>query len=384
MKLRHCRNIDDLRRRAEAKLPAPMFHYLDGGADDEVSLRRNTQAFDEYELLPNYLRNIDNIDLSARVLGADLKLPFFLAPTGMSRMFHHHRELGVARAAEKFGTLYSLSTVGTASIEEIAQTVSCPTMFQIYILRDRELTREFVTRCKEAGFTALCLTVDTPVAGNRERDFVHGMSMPPKFGLKSLWSFATHPGWAFNLLRYPDFRLANVMHRVDALAKGTMSLIQYVNSQFDPTINWKDAEWIISEWDGPFAIKGLQTPEDARRAVDAGASAIMISNHGGRQLDSTPAPIDCIAPMRDAVGDAIELILDGGVRRGTHVLKALALGADACSVGRAYLYGLGAGGQAGVERAMHLLRQELFRDMSLLGCRTLSDVTAQKVRLRGL
>ncbi len=383
MKLRHCRNIDDLRRRAEAKLPAPMFHYLDGGADDEVSLRRNTQAFDEYELLPNYLRNIDDIDLSARVLGADLKLPFFLSPTGMSRLIHHHRELGVARAAEKFGTLYSLSTVGTASIEEIAQTVSCPTMFQIYILRDRELTREFVTRCKEAGYTALCLTVDTPVAGNRERDFVHGMSMPPRFGAKNLWSYATSPGWALNLIRYPKFRLDNVAHRVDALARGTMSLIQYVNSQFDLTINWKDAEWIIAEWGGPFAIKGLQTAEDARRAVDVGASAIMISNHGGRQLDSTPAPIDCIAHMRDAVGDAVELILDGGVRRGTHILKALALGADACSIGRAYLYGLGAGGQAGVERALHLLRQELIRDMVLLGCRTLADVTAEKVRSRG-
>ncbi len=384
MKLCHCRNIDDLRRRAESKLPAPMFHYLDGGADDEVSLRRNTQAFDEYELLPNYLQNIEDVDLSARVLGADLKLPFFLSPTGMSRLFHHHRELGVARAAEKFGTLYSLSTVGTTSIEEIAQTVTCPKMFQIYILRDRELTREFVVRCKEAGFTALCLTVDTPVAGNRERDFVHGMSMPPKFGLKSLWSFATHPGWAFNLLRYPDFRLANVVHRVDALAKGTMSLIQYVNSQFDPTINWKDAEWIISEWGGPFAIKGLQTAEDARRAVDVGASAIMISNHGGRQLDGTPAPIDCLSPMRDAVGDSIELILDGGVRRGTHILKALAKGADACSLGRAYLYGLGAGGRAGVERALHLLRQELVRDMSLLGCRTLDDVTSRKVWQRGM
>ena len=356
---------------------------MDGGADDEVSLRRNTEAFDDYELLPNYLQNIDEVDIGTRVLSTDLKLPFFLSPTGMSRLFHHDRELGVARAAEEFGTLYSLSTVGTASIEEIAQTVTCPTMFQIYILRDRELTREFVTRCKEAGFTALCLTVDTPVAGNRERDFVHGMSMPPRFGLKSLWSFATHPRWALNLIRHPDFCLANVVHRVDALAKGTMSLIQYVNSQFDPTINWHDAEWIISEWGGPFAIKGLQTPEDARRAVDVGASAIMISNHGGRQLDGTPAPIDCIAPMRDAVGDAIELILDGGVRRGTHILKALAMGADACSVGRAYLYGLGAGGQAGVQRALHLLRQELIRDMSLLGCRTLSDVTAEKVRLRG-
>ena len=301
MKLRRCRNIEDLRRLAKRKLPAPMFHYMDGGSETKDPAR-NTEAFDDYELLPNYLRNIDEIDLSTRVLGADLKLPFFLSPTGMSRLFHHDRELGVARAAEKFGTLYSLSTVATASLEEIARTVNCPTMFQIYVLRDRELTREFVTRCKEAGYTALCLTVDTPVAGNRERDYVHGMSMPPKFGLKSLWSFGTHPGWAFNLLRHSDFRLANVMHRVDALSKGTMSLIQYVNSQFDPTINWKDAEWIIGEWGGPFAIKGLQTVEDARRARDVGASAIMISNHGGRQLDSTPAPVDCIAAMRDAVG----------------------------------------------------------------------------------
>ncbi|MCY4041145.1 MAG: alpha-hydroxy acid oxidase [Gammaproteobacteria bacterium] len=382
MKLGHCRNIDDLRARARAKLPAPMFHYIDGGADDEVSLRRSTAAFDDYELRPQYLQNIEDIDLSTRVLGADLDVPFFLSPTGMSRLFHHHRELGAARAAEKFGTLYSLSTVGTASIEEIAETVSCPKMFQIYVLRDRELTREFVARCKEAGFQALCLTVDTPVAGNRERDFVHGMSMPPRFGLKSLWSFATHPGWAFNLLRHRDFRLANVVHRVDALASGAMSLIQYVNSQFDPTINWKDAEWIINEWGGPFAIKGLLTPEDARRAVDVGASAIMISSHGGRQLDTTPAPVDCIAPMREAVGDAIELILDGGVRRGTHILKALALGADACSFGRPYLYGLAAGGQAGVERALHLLRQELVRDMSLIGCRTIKDLAKDRVQVK--
>jgi len=382
LNLQSCRNIADLRKRAHAKLPAPMFHYIDGGADDEVSLRRSTDAFDDYELLPQYLQNIEDVDLSTRILGANLDMPFFLSPTGMSRLFHHDRELGAARAAEKFGTFYSLSTVGTASIEEVAKTVACPKMFQIYVLRDRELTREFVTRCKEAGFQALCLTVDTPVAGHRDRDFVHGLSIPPNFRLKSLWSFVAHPSWTLNLLRHRDFRITNVVHRVDALAKGAMSLIQYVNSQFDPTINWKDAEWIINEWGGPFAIKGLLTPEDARRAVDVGASAIMISNHGGRQLDTVPAPIDCVAPMRDAVGDSIELILDGGIRRGTHILKALALGADACSFGRPYLYGLAAGGQAGVERALYLLRQELVRNMSLIGCRTLQDVTRVRVRAR--
>lgn len=359
-----------------------MFHYMDGGADDEVSLGRNTSAFDDYELLPRYLRNIEHIDLKTRVLGADVALPFFLAPTGMSRLFHHDKELGVARAAEKFGALYSLSTVATTSIEDIAAATSTPKMFQIYIFKDRELTREFVARCKAAKYDAMCLTVDTPLAGNRERDKVTGMVMPPKFGLGSLWSFASHPVWSLNYLRDPDFGMANVAHRVDALSGGAMGLIEYVNSQFDRTVTWDDVAWIVEEWGGPFAIKGLQTADDARRAADAGASAIMISNHGGRQLDTTPAPVDCLAPMRDAVGDKIELIVDGGIRRGSHVVKALALGADACSIGRPYLFGLAAGGQKGVERAIEILKSEVELTMALLGVTRISDLTGDFVQRR--
>jgi L-lactate dehydrogenase (cytochrome) len=381
MKLNKLHNQRDLRIAAKKRLPSPIFHYLDGGADDEWTMQRNTSAFDDYELLPRYLRNVEKIDMKTRVLGQELDLPIFLAPTGMSRLFHHDREIAVAKAAQKFGTLYSLSTLGTASIEEIAQTISSPKMFQIYILKDRELTREFMQRCRDNSFEVMCLTVDTPLAGNRERDLVTGFTMPPRFSAKSLWSFATHPYWTMHLALNPDFELKNVAHRVGELGKmGTTSLIAYVNSQLDQTVTWEDAAWLAAQWDGPFVIKGIQTAEDARRAVDAGASAIMISNHGGRQLEATPAPVDCIQPIRAAVGDALELIVDSGVRRGTHIIKALALGADACSTGRGYLYGLAAGGQDGVERALEIYRSELQRSMALLGCTKISDIGSRHIR----
>jgi L-lactate dehydrogenase (cytochrome) len=381
MKLNKLHNQRDLRIAAKKRLPSPIFHYLDGGADDEWTMQRNTSAFNGYELLPRYLRNVEKIDMKTRVLGQELDLPIFLAPTGMSRLFHHDREIAVAKAAQKFGTLYSLSTLGTASIEEIAQTISSPKMFQIYILKDRELTREFMQRCRDNSFEVMCLTVDTPLAGNRERDLVTGFTMPPRFSAKSLWSFATHPYWTMHLALNPDFELKNVAHRVGELGKmGTTSLIAYVNSQLDQTVTWEDAAWLAAQWDGPFVIKGIQTAEDARRAVDAGASAIMISNHGGRQLEATPAPVDCIQPIRAAVGDALELIVDSGVRRGTHIIKALALGADACSTGRGYLYGLAAGGQDGVERALEIYRSELQRSMALLGCTKISDIGSRHIR----
>jgi L-lactate dehydrogenase (cytochrome) len=383
MRLDRCHNVMDLRRPARAALPAPLFHYLDGGADDEWSLGNNRAAFGRYELLPETLVDVSDIDLSTRLLGCDLKLPFFLSPTGMSRLFHHGRELAVARAAERAGTLYSLSTLATTSLEDVAAAIASPIMFQIYVLKDRGLTAEFVDRCKAAGYKALCLTVDTPLAGNRERDKVTGMTMPPQWTLGSLASFAMHPGWSFNYLRYPDFRLANVAHRVDALGSGAMGLIDYLNSQFDRSVTWDDAAWLARLWGGPFVIKGLMTPADAVRAADIGATAVMISNHGGRQLDGAPAPVDMVAPMRAAVGNRLELIVDGGIRRGTDILKALALGADACSIGRAYLYGLAAGGEAGVDRAIGLLRDELLRDMALLGRRRIADVGGASVRAAG-
>lgn len=377
--LKNCHNIRDLRKRAKAKLPAPIFHYLDGGSDDEWSLRRNTEAFDDYQLIPNCLRNIESVDLKTSVLGTTLDLPFFLSPTGMSRLFHHEKELGVCRAAQKFGTMYSLSTLATTSIEEIAKTTDGAKMFQIYILKDRELTREFVQRCKDTKYDVLCLTVDTLVAGNRERDLVNGMTIPPKITLRNFLSYGFSFDWLFHLLINPDFKLANVIHRVDVLGEGTMALIEYANSQLDRTVTWEDVSWLVEQWNGPFVIKGLQSVEDVKQARDIGASAVMISNHGGRQLEGTPAPVDRITVLRDAIGNDLELIVDGGIRRGTHIIKAMALGADAVSIGRPYLYGLASGGQQGVERALQLLKDELERSLALLGCSSVSELGPQHV-----
>jgi len=378
MKLDNCINIDDLRTLARQRLPAPMFHYLDGGADDEWTLRRNSDAFDDYQLLPSQLSDISNIDLGTPLLGTRLGWPVLLAPTGMSRLFHEDAEYAVVRAAAKFDTLYSLSTVATARLEDIARETPGPKMFQVYIFKDRGLTTEFVERCKAAGYGAMCLTVDTPMAGNRERDKRTGMIMPPRFTLRSGISFMTHPRWSLKALLHGDFELKNVAHRVPA-SNTPMFLFDFINGQFDRSLTWKDAEWLAGLWGAGFVIKGVQSAGDAQRALDAGAAAIMISNHGGRQLDGAPAPVDCIAPIRDRVGDRLQLIVDGGIRRGTHVLKALAMGADACSIGRAYLYGLAAGGQPGVEKALSILRDEIHLGMALLGTPTIDGITRDHV-----
>lgn len=378
-KMKKLLNVEDFRVLAKRHLPAPLFHYIDGGADDEWSLANNTAAFERYQLLPNHLRDISKIDLKTRLLGVELSMPLLLSPTGMTGLFHHSKELGVARAAARADTLYSLSTMATTRLEEVASATSAPKMFQIYILKDRGLTKEFVERCKAARYDALCLTVDTGLAGNRERDKRTGMTMPPRLSFASLASFVCHPSWSLGFLLNSNFKLANIDHRVDAIGKGSIGLIDYVNSQFDRTVTWDDVAWLVAEWGGPFVVKGLQTREDAKKAVNIGATAIMISNHGGRQLDGAPAPVDCVRPIRDAVGDEIELIVDGGVRRGTHVVKALALGADACSVGRPYLYGLAAKGEDGVDQILRLFREEIERSMALLGCKSVAELTPQHV-----
>lgn len=380
MGLKHCVNIEDLRKQAKRKLPSPMFHYIDGGSDDEWTLSRNTSVFDDYQLVPRYLNDISTVDLSTRVLGSDLKLPFFVGPTGMSRLFHHHKELGAARSAKRHGTMYSLSTMATTSIEDVAAQNDGPKMFQVYIFKDRGLTSELVQRCKAAGYKALCLTVDTAVAGNRERDRRYGMTIPPTMTPSSFISFATSFSWVWNFALDSNFKLANVAHRVDALKGGSLGLIEYVNSQFDRSITWKDAEWLAKQWDGPFVIKGMSSVDDAKTAISVGASAAMLSNHGGRQLDGCIAPLDSLVQIRDAIGDDLELIVDGGVRRGTHILKALALGANACSIGRAYLYGLAAGGEAGVDHALGLLRDEVTRGLGLLGCKSVAELGAKHVQ----
>lgn len=374
MRLERCHRTADFRELARRRLPSPIFHYIDGGADDELTLARNTKAFDEVDLVPNVLAGIDSVDLSTEVLGQRLRMPFFFSPTAMQRLFHHDGERAIARVAEKFGTMFGVSTLGTCSIERLAADTPAPKLFQLYIHNDPALTSSLIARCREAGFNALTLTVDTIVAGNRERDYVTGMTTPPRLTWRSLLSFATHPRWSLNYLFRDRFDLPNISGFVAAGTGVQSSVVDYLNSQLKRRIGWDDAAAVIDEWGGPFAVKGVMSVDDARRCVDIGATAIIVSNHGGRQLDGSRAPFDQLGAILDAVGGRIEVILDGGIRRGTHVLKALAMGATACSGGRLYLYALAGGGYAGVERATALLRAELERDMLLMGCGSVRDL----------
>lgn len=373
----------DLRRIAKRKLPSPVFDYLDGGADDELSLARNTDAFNDYEFLPTQLSDISNLDLKTTLFGQPMDWPVMISPTGASKLFHADGEPAVIRAADKFGMIYSLSTLGTTTIEDTAEVGTCPKVYQIYVFKDRGLTEDFIARCIEHQYTALCLTVDTVVAGNRERDSVSGFGVPPKFRWHSALSFAMHPGWLARALLRKDLEMVNITSNEHAARHVNSGIIEYINSQFERSLAWKDVEWLASRWNGPLIIKGVQTVEDCRKAADCGATAVMLSNHGGRQLESTPAPIDCVADVADALRDRLEIICDGGVRRGTHVVKALSMGANACSIGRGYLYGLAAGGQAGVERALGLLRSEVERTMILLGCDSVGKLSGAYTKRRG-
>lgn len=381
--LSRCFNIADLRRRAKRRLPGPIFDYLDGGADDEVSLARNTSAFSRYEFVPDVLTDVSQIETSTRLFGQTLAWPLLLSPTGLTRMFHREAELAVAAAANNAGVGYCLSTLGTTKLEHFARSLAGLKVFQLYIFRDRGLTRELVARCRDAGFHALILTVDTLVPGNRERDRRSGLTLPPRLAARSMASFMRHPGWALGALTGSAFDLANVSHRSDALAQGPMSLFDYINRQFDPSLTWKDVEWLAREWGGPLAVKGILSPADALAAGRCGASAVILSNHGGRQLDGAAAPADQIAPVADAVGGDLEIVCDGGVRRGSDIVKALALGATACSIGRPYLFGLAAGGRAGVEHALGILQSEFERTLILAGVPRTGALERRHVRAAG-
>lgn len=381
--LKRCRNISDLRRAAWIRMPSPMFHYMDGAAEDEINLKRSCSSFDDYELLPRHLSDVSSIDPSTTILGQPVDMPVFCSPTGMSRLFHHDGELAVSRAAARAKTIYSLSTMGTYSIEDVAEVCSGPKWFQIYVFKDRSLVTEFIERCKAADYHAMCLTIDLPLTGNRERDLRTGMTIPPKFSLAGWFNFALHPLWSLSYLSSPPFSLANVEHRVSGGSdEDVTTLVDYISGQFDRSVTWDDAAEMVQEWGGPFVVKGVSSVHDALRAVDIGAKAIMVSTHGGRQLDHTPAPIDLIPEIVAAVRDRAEVIVDGGIRRGTDVIKALALGARAVSLGRGYLFGLGAGGEAGVDRALAILKEEIVRDMALLGCNTIEEITSEYVRRR--
>jgi L-lactate dehydrogenase (cytochrome) len=382
MKIRDCNNIMDFRRMAKRNLPSPVFNYLDGGADDEWTLGRNTSAFDDYEILPAQLSDVSHLNLKTTLFGEPVDWPVMISPTGASKLFHASGEPAVISAADKFGMFYSLSTLGTTTIEDVAAVGQCPKMFQVYILKDRGLTSEFVARCKASGYKALCLTVDTPVPGNRERDAVYGFSSG-RLRLRAVPSWLRHPGWLYRAIVKKDLEMVNLTSSDRSSLKGEESLLDWFNDQLDRSLTWKDVEWLASEWDGPLVIKGVQTVEDCRNAANAGATAVMLSNHGGRQLEAAPAPVDCIADVADALHDKLEIICDGGIRRGTHVVKALSLGANACSIGRGYLYPLAAGGQAGVERGLRLLRDEVERTMALMGCDSVDKLGSRFIRRRG-
>ena len=380
--INNCHNFKDFRNLAKSRLPSPIFHYIDGAADDEVTYRRNTEAYDQCDLVPNVLTGIEKVDMSTTVMGQKLDLPIYCAPTALQRLFHPDGEIGVGKAAEKFGTMFGVSSLGTASIEEIANLISTPKLFQLYVHKDQGLNDYLIDQCKEHDFDTMAVTVDSSVGGNRERDLYTGFTIPLNLSLKSIFSFATHPAWAFNYFTKPKWELSNLNKHVTEGTNLMTSIGDYFTKMLDNSLSWKKIEEINKKWGKPFAIKGIMSVEDAKKAVDVGAAAIMISNHGGRQLDGSRSPFDQLEEVVNAVGDKIDVICEGGIRRGTHILKALSLGAKACSGGRMYLYALAAGGQKGVEKALGNLKKEIERDMILMGVSNISELSKKNLRFR--
>tara|TARA_E500000178_G_scaffold118044_2_gene118002 strand:- start:1196 stop:2350 length:1155 start_codon:yes stop_codon:yes gene_type:complete len=379
---KNCNNTEDFRKLAKMRLPSPIFHYIDGAADDEITLKRNTESYESCDLVPNVLAGVQDIDMSVEVMGKKIDLPIFCSPTALQRLFHHDGELAVGKAAQKFNTFFGVSSLGTFSLKEISENVKTPKIFQFYFHKDRGLNDSMVQKCKEANFDAIALTVDTITGGNRERDLQTGFTSPPKLTLSSLFSFAFHPMWAINYFTHKKFELAQLKDYIKEGSNLAISVGDYFSSMLDQNMNWADAEKLRAKWGGHFCLKGIMSVDDAKKAVDIGATAIMVSNHGGRQLDGSRSPFDQLAEIVDAVGDKIDVICDGGIRRGTHVLKALSVGAKACSGGRFYLYALAAAGQPGVERAINNMRNEIERDMKLMGCKKVSDLSQKNIKFR--
>jgi L-lactate dehydrogenase (cytochrome) len=381
-RLARAASVADLRAIARRRLPGGVFDYIDGGAEDERTMAGNTDAFARTTFRPRVLRGLGAIDTSTTLLGRRLPLPLALSPTGFTRIADPDGELAVARAAARAELPYTLSTLGTRSIEEVAAASDGSKWFQVYMWRDRGLVEEMIVRAATAGYEALMLTVDTAVLGRRERDVRRGFTLPPKIGPATLVDGLLHPAWTWAFVRAEPIRFANVAGRQVGDGADAVSLSDYVASQFDPSLSWRDVDWLRSVWDGPIVLKGVQTVEDARLAADAGVEAVALSNHGGRQLDSAPAPLDLVAPVADAVGNRVEVLCDGGVRRGSDMVKAVALGARACMAGRAYLYGLGAAGERGVDHVLRLLAADVRRTMALVGATRMSDLSRDLVTWR--
>lgn len=381
-RLSRAASVHDLRRIAKRRLPRGVFDYIDGAAEDERSLAANAEAFARIGFKPRVLKGVGTVDTSTTLLGKELPYPLVLAPTGFTRIADPQGELAVARAAARAGLPYTLSTLGTRSIEEVAAVSDGPKWFQVYVWRDRGLVEEMIARAKACNYEAILLTVDTAVLGRRERDVRRGFSLPPKIGPGTLVDGAVHPGWTWQFVQSEPIRFANVVGGAVGDGTDAVSLADYVNSQFDPELSWKDLDWLRAHWDGPIVVKGIQTVEDAMIAADLGVEVVALSNHGGRQLDSAPAIVDLVAPVADAVGDRVEIICDGGIRRGSDIVKAVAAGATAAMAGRAYLYGLGAAGERGVDFVLDLFRNDMKRVMALLGAQSIADLGPDLLDLR--
>ena len=381
MRLSQCCNYHDFRELARRRLPGPIFDYIDGAADDETTYRRNTQAFEDCDLVPSVLTGVAEVDLSVTVMGQKLAMPFYCSPTALQRLFHHDGERAVARAVNKFGTMFGVSSLGTVSLEEIASNFSFPQVYQFYFHKDRGLNKAMMDRAQTAGVKIMMLTVDSITGGNRERDLRTGFSIPFRLTLAGMLQFAIKPGWALNYFTHERFRLPQLDEHVD-MGGGTTSISGYFTNMLDPSMTWADVAEMVKQWNGKFCLKGIMSVEDAKKAVDIGCAGIIVSNHGGRQLDGSRSGFDQLAEIVDAVGDRIDVLVDGGVHRGSHVLKALSLGAKAVGAGRYYLFALAAAGEAGVERALGLMRFELERDMRLMGCTSVSQLSRRNLRFR--
>jgi len=381
MRLRNCHNFNDFRELARRRLPGPIFDYIAGGADDEATLRQNTASFERCDLVPNVLRGVEAIDISVKVMGQKLAMPVYCSPTALQRLFHHDGERAVAAAAAKFGTMFGVSSLGTIGLEELRKAHDTPQVYQFYFHKDRALNHAMMQRAKAAGVNVMMLTVDSITGGNRERDLRTGFSIPFRLTLGGMLQFAIKPMWAMNYLTHEKFRMPQLDEHVD-MSGGAVSIGRYFTEMLDPAMNWNDVADMVRVWNGQFCLKGIMSVADAKRAVEIGCTGIILSNHGGRQLDGSRSAFDQLAEIVDAVGDRIDVMMDGGVQRGTHVLKALSLGAKAVGVGRFYLFPLAAAGQAGVERALSLMRTEIERDMKLMGCASVGQLSRANLRFR--
>lgn len=367
-------SVKDLARIARRTTPRSVFDYVHGAAEEELSIARARRAFAQVEFEPRVLHDVAEVDTSTTILGQPASFPLIMAPTGFTRMMQHEGEIAVARAAARAGVPYTLSTMGTTSPAELKATVpGGANWFQLYLWKDRDGTRRLIEDVRRAGYDTLVLTVDTPVAGNRLRDARNGLTIPPTLNLKTMWDMAWHPAWWFNVLTTDPIEFASLRS-----FDGTVA--ELVAKMFDPSLRLEDLAWLREEWSGKLVVKGIQSVADAQRVVDAGADALVVSNHGGRQLDRAPTPLRLLPDVASAVGDRAEIFLDTGILSGADVLAAVGLGADACMVGRAYLYGLMAGGERGVDRMLQIMRAEAVRTMQLTGVSTVAELRG-RVRL---